>query len=348
MRTRRTIENISALLLALMANTSAYGAGELADLLRTESDIKQSELASLGGDVLAKELPVADRSRSLALVGVVRMETTPQALHLAASNIDDIPHALLPESIRNLGLISDPPNEATFAPLELTETQQKALRSCKLNKCRMKLPVHLINSVTALPYRWPDHAETFSHIYRSALVDMVRSYREQGDEALWIYRDKKDPLHAATGYQTALQSISSAPQLVPEVVRYLQEYPATPPDGALADFMFWSVLDFGHRPTLTVNHALSIRPRNPQLQYLFAIKTIYANHYFGGRASFGALLEDNALGVPGRYFVLVEHLSFDGKLNRLLRGVVSRGIVEDVENRLEMVRALAATSGLSN
>ncbi len=329
-------------LVTLQMSAAAYGAGELAYLLRTESDIKQSDLARLGNAVLAKELPVADRSRNLAIIGVVRMETTPRALHLAAANIDDIPQALLPASVRNLSLIPDPPDETTFARLKLTETQQKALRSCKLDKCRMKLPVHLINTLTALPYRWPDHAETFSRTYRSALVDMVSSYRERGDDALWVYRDKADALHAATGYQTALQSISSAPQLVPEVIRYLQEYPAPPPEGALADFMFWSVLDFGHRPTLTVDHALSIRPDNPQLQYLFAIKTIYANHYFGGRASFGALLEEDALGVPGRYFVLVEHLSFDGKLNRLLRGVVGRGIVADVENRLELVRALAA------
>ena len=322
------------MLLAAALGTPALGASlELAALLRDESGISQRDLQRLGNDVLAKELRVDDRSRSLGLIGVVRLETTPAILHTAAANIGNVPEAMRPPSIQALNIIPEPPPENAFAPFQFTKTQQKALTSCRLDKCRMKLPAHLISEATREP--------PFVQLYRSALVELVRGYRSQGDNALWTYRDKPAPLHASDGFAAALAGIDSAPQLVPEVTRYFQQFPATIPDGAMADFMFWSVLDFGHRPTLTINHALSIEPQNPQLDYLFAIKTIYANHYFGGRASFGALLEDNALGVPGRFFVFVEHLQFDGRLNRMLRGVLSRGIVKDVETRLAMIRGLA-------
>ena len=71
---------------------------------------------------------------------------------------------------------------------------------------------------------------------------------------------------------------------------------------------------------------------------MFVIKNVYANHYFGGRLSVGVLLDEGAMNLPGRYYVFIDHLQFDGELNRLLRRVLSGGIVDDVENRMRLIR----------
>ncbi len=54
----------------------------------------------------------------------------------------------------------------------------------------------------------------------------------------------------------------------------------------------------------------------------------------------GAILTEGVVDAPGNYFVLVDQLQFDGKLNRILRAVVSRGIRNDMENRLRFIRTL--------
>ncbi len=52
------------------------------------------------------------------------------------------------------------------------------------------------------------------------------------------------------------------------------------------------------------------------------------------------ILAEGVVDAPGNYFVLVGQLQFDGKLNRILRMVVSRGIRNDMENRLGFIRTL--------
>ena len=131
--------------------------------------------------------------------------------------------------------------------------------------------------------------------------------------------------------------------MFPNLIAHLRDYPATKLAGDAEEFLFWSVLDFGQRPTLTLNHVASLRPDNPDFDHVMVIKNLYANHYFGGRVTVGSFLADGALDVPGAYLVLVDQLLYDGKLNFVLRRVVNKGIVSDMENRLRFLRELIAS-----
>ena len=42
---------------------------------------------------------------------------------------------------------------------------------------------------------------------------------------------------------------------VPELMAYLNDYPRGRPAGA-EDFLYWSVVDFGLKPTIRVNHVI--------------------------------------------------------------------------------------------
>jgi hypothetical protein len=322
-----------------MENVSAASPVDLGELLEERGEISARDLRELGDGFIAKEIDVADRSAGLALIGVMRLDKEPGSVHAAMSRAGDI-LGRTEVGINELNVIAEPPADDEFAAYELTQVEKEALETCELGDCRVKLPQDLIELVADLDYAWEEDAEPFTAAYRGRLTDLVRAYRKTGNAALWTYRDKENPLHALDGFRAALNEAAESVDIIPNVAAYLLNYPKMGIEGNAEEFLFWSVLDFGQRPTLTVNHIVSVRPANPRLDYLLVIKNIYANHYFGGRMTIGAILAEGVMEAPGNYFVLVDHLEFDGKLNRLLRGVVSRGIRNDMENRLRFIREL--------
>ncbi len=324
----------------LVEHVGAARPVDVGELLKNRADISMRDLRELGDGFIVKEIDVADRSAGLALVGVMKLDKQPDSVHAAMSRAGDVLGRTDEIGANALNVIAEPPRENEFEAYEFTKVEKEALESCVLGKCRVKLPEDLIKLVGDLDYEWEEDAQPFTVAYRGRLTELVRGYRQQGNAALWIYRDKEDPLHALDGFKAALAESAHAMDLLPNVAAHLLDYPNTPIEGDAEEFLFWSVLDFGQRPTLTVNHMLSVRPAHSQLDYVMVVKNIYANHYFGGRMTVGSILTEGVVDAPGNYFVLVDQLQFDGKLNRLLRGVVSRGIRNDMENRLRFIRTL--------
>ncbi len=327
------------------AAQTAHGVNpvDLNVLLEESAGISTDDLRSLGDGFIVKQLDLKDPSTGLAMVGVVKLEADLDSLHAAMSRASSLIGPSTEVSIKALNVIAEPARDDEFAAYELTQVEKEALESCELGDCRMKLTEDLINTLRSLDYQWEDDAQAFTDAYRKSLTDLARGYQRVGNEALWVYRDKPEPLHALDGFKAALDAFDESFTLFPNVIAHLLDYPATEIEGDVEEFLFWSVLDFGRRPTLTVNHIVSIRPRDPDFDYVMVIKNIYANHYFGGRVTAGAFLTEGALNAPGAYLVLVDQLQFDGKLNRFLRAIVNRGIVSDMENRLRFIRDLVGT-----
>jgi hypothetical protein len=73
---------------------------------------------------------------------------------------------------------------------------------------------------------------------------------------------------------------SALPDVLPELRRYLLDYP----NGRIADgdsFFYWEKVAFGLKPTIRVNHAVIYRGRTQGHDVgVVAIKQLYATHYF--------------------------------------------------------------------
>jgi hypothetical protein len=128
----------------------------------------------------------------------------------------------------------------------------------------------------------------------------------------------------------------------PEFSEYLVSYPAGGRQ-SVSSSMTWAVMDFGYRPTLSIDHFFIDRaPEGAGILALIAAKTIYANHYLAGRLQVGVLIDGaEALGVPGHFIVLVDRIRFDDKLSGFKRSLLARGLSSDVEGRLKFLRSLA-------
>ena len=60
---------------------------------------------------------------------------------------------------------------------------------------------------------------------------------------------------------------------------YLDEYPRSRPADA-EDFFYWSVVDFGLKPTVRANHVViyPLASRPSGISHVVAIKQLYASH----------------------------------------------------------------------
>src|SRR5262249_35116432 len=94
------------------------------------------------------------------------------------------------------------------------------------------------------------------------------------------YRDKSHPAVVAETFSSMLQQMKAMPQYLPELERYLLDYPKARFDAIRSEF-YWEKVDFGLKPTLRIVQAVLFRSTSPtRPAYAVAVKQLYASHYF--------------------------------------------------------------------
>ena len=97
------------------------------------------------------------------------------------------------------------------------------------------------------------------------------------------------------------------PMPIPELTRFLREYPRSGLPGA-AEFFYWNMGEFGMKPTTRLNQVV-IQPfpagvaSLPGLRYVIATRQIYANHYFSATLELRTLVDDDD-GEDDGFFLL--------------------------------------------
>jgi hypothetical protein len=130
---------------------------------------------------------------------------------------------------------------------------------------------------------------------------------------------------------------------VPAFIAYLDDYPRGRPAGA-EDFFYWSVVDFGLKPTLRLIHVtiypMDDRPRS-DVAYAIAIKQLYASHYFHSALELRFLVDDGRVARPGFYLLSITRSRTDGMTGftgSFLRPIISRRSRNGVQRYLEHVK----------
>ena len=146
------------------------------------------------------------------------------------------------------------------------------------NPCEVQLPQASIQAVRdTVNFSRPDAVEQVNAVARQMIVALLRRYRHGGLRALGEYRDKEHPARISDELETMMTRASVLPDVIPELRRYLLEYP-NPPLPNADSFFFWEKVDFGLKPTIRVNHAMIARGRTTRgHEYgIVAIKQLYA------------------------------------------------------------------------
>jgi hypothetical protein len=112
---------------------------------------------------------------------------------------------------------------------------------------------------------------------------------------------------------------------MPDMRRYLLEYPRAPLPGA-ASFLYWQETEFGLKPTIRISHVVI---REGADDATVASKMLYATHYFWTGLELRALLRDPSRG-SGFWFVTVSRSRSDG-LSGFTGTVIGRKVRREAE-----------------
>ena len=229
------------------------------------------------GKAVARILTSAKQS-DVFVFGAVYIHAKPDAYLELMSDIDRLKK--LPGYL-GVGEFSNPPQVADLDGFSLDRDDIKDLKKCKPGSCGLQLPEQSMEAVQkSIDWSSLDMVEQINSRAERGMINLLEAYQRSGDRALGTYVDKPDPLPVAEQFKSLLSRIEFFPQYLPDVKRYLLDYPNSKPDGS-REFFYWEKVNFGQKPTVRLNHGVVYRvPDLEQQVYVVTIKQLYATHYF--------------------------------------------------------------------
>jgi hypothetical protein len=246
--------------------------------------------------------------------------------------------------IPQIGRFSNPPRLEDLASLTLPPKDVSALARCRPADCDWKLPVaRMARFRSQVDWASPNASFQAHAIARAMILELVQSYQANGNAALGVYDDGSAPLDVAEHLRGLLRSSRELPVHVPELITYLDEYPRSRPAGAY-DFFYWSVVDFGLKPTVRVNHVIvyPLAARPSGVSHVIAIKQLYASHYFHTALELRFLADGGRSADGGGFYLLSVIRSRNdgttGLKGSLLRPIIVRRSRNAVRGYLEYLK----------
>ena len=283
----------------------------------------------------------ADATKELAVFGAIWINA-PIAKYLEA--VKDIENFERGRRFKITRRINTPPRLEDFADLRLTAEDVEDLRTCRVDDCNLKLSQPALHTFrTEVDWRSATPQAAADAVMRRLALDYVRGYLEKGNAGLAVYRDNARPTFVAEEFRSLVQQIPDLSGLIPDMRRYLLEYPSATLPGATS-FLYWQETQFGLKPTIRISH-LVIAP-GPE-DTVVASKMLYATHYFWTALELRTLVPDPSRG-QGFWLVTINRSRSDGLsgftgffVRRRARGEIqagTRGVLEGTKQLLEAAR----------
>lgn len=300
-------------------------------------------LATLG--LTAREIAAVDAGRPVAKVlkwggpsevyvfGAVHISGSRETYLRAARDIQRLRGA---PGYLGAGEISEGATVNDIRALTFEPDDVRALKDCREGSCEVQLPTSSIAAFRdGVDFARPDAAEQANALARPMVLTLLRSYQQGGHRALGEYRDKEHPTRIAEQFATMLSRASVLPDVIPELRRYLLDYPSA----TLADaesFFYWEKIAFGLKPTIRINHAVIYRGRTEGHDFgAVAIKQLYASHYFHTAIDVSVCLDDSPGGEAAGFHLLTIKGSQQDGLTGFKGSILRKAVVDKTRGSLE-------------
>lgn len=300
--------------------------------------LNDGQIASLrSGKAIAKiiDSPTPDE---VFVFGSVYIDSTPESYLKFASDIDQLRKLPGYLAIRKF---SDPPRLSDLEGFTLDDDDIKQLKNCKPGSCEVQLPAESMDEFEKkVNWSAADAANQVNRLGQQMTLEALQQYIDGGNEALGTYRDKKHPTAVAETFASLLSRSKALPVYLPELDRYLLDYPAAP-SGQIQSQFYWEKINFGLKPTLRIVQAIvfhGVGPTEPA--YAVAVKQLYASHYFETALDLTVCVRaTDAPGLHGFYLITIKGSQQAGLTG--LKGSIVRKVAVD-KTRSSLERALAA------
>jgi hypothetical protein len=272
--------------------------------------------------------------------GAVYVNGSPDAYLRTVRNVNGLAGV---DGYLGIGELPANPTSADLARLTLEPDDVKALKNCREGACDLQLPAGSIQRFReSINWSHPDAAAEADALARGMLIELLDAYQRGGNEALGVYRDKEHPARVAEQFATMVGRASALPDVLPELRRYLLDYPAAQLEGA-DSFSYWEKVNFGMKPTIRLNHGVIYRSRAQGRDIsAVAIKQLYATHYFHTALDFSVCVS-NPAGSDRRGFYLLtlkgsEQDGLTGAKGSMLRKIVVDKTRSSLEGALASIK----------
>lgn len=301
--------------------------------------LTDGQIASIrSGKAIAK---IVDSSTpdEVFVFGSVYINSTPESYLKFTSDIDQL--RKLPDYLA-IRKFSDPPRLSDLEGFTLDDDDIKELKDCKPGDCKVQLPAEsMAEFQKQVNWSAPDVADQVNHLGQNMALEALQQYIHGGNEALGTYRDKKHPTGVAETFASLLSRSKALPVYLPQLDRYLLDYPAAPSDQIQSQF-YWEKVNFGLKPTLRIVQAIVFHGANStEPAYAVAVKQLYASHYFETALDLTVCVRDtNTSGPPHGFYLITIKGSQQAGLTGFKGGIVRHVAVDKTRSSLE--RALAS------
>jgi hypothetical protein len=304
----------------------------------TDLGLTPQQIAAIDAGRPVATVPPWGGPSEVYVFGAVHIAGSPET-YLAAAR--DVERLSATPGYQAIGEIREDATVVDLRALAFDPGDVKALKACREGSCDVQLPgsgIQLFRD--GVDWSRPDAADRANALARQEVLQLVQAYRRGGNEALGEYRDKEHPARIADQFQTMIGRGSSLPDVLPELRRYLLEYP----NAALAaadSYFYWEKVSFGLKPTIRVNHGVIYRGRAQGRDFgVVAIKQLYATHYFHTALDLSVCVDDGAESMPHGFYLLTLKGSQQEGLTGVKGSILRKVVVDKTRSSLE--KALAS------
>jgi hypothetical protein len=291
--------------------------------------LKDDQIAAIrNGKAIAKvvESPTPDE---VFVFGSVYVQSTPEKYLKLASDIDALRKLPSYLAIRKF---SDPPQLSDLEGFTLEADDIKQLKNCKPGECDVQLPADAMDE-------FKQSANQANQLAQKMVLEAIQRYTQGGNAALGTYMDKHHPAVVGDTFASLLSRSKALPVYLPELERYLLDYPHAESENIQSEF-YWEKVQFGLKPTLRIVQAIVYRDaRSTHPAYAVAVKQLYASHYFETALDLTICVPDQENPDRGFYLITLKGSQQAG-LTGLKGGIVRKVAVDKTRSSLE--RALEA------
>jgi hypothetical protein len=307
--------------------------------LRANTPLTDRDLAGLDrGAVIARTLPT-DVPSEIVAVGAARF-SVPAGYFIA--RFRDIVEFKRGAGVKQIGTFAEPPRPDDLGPLTIDEADLVALRTCRVGRCGLKLSTAMIEQVRHdIDWSAPAASQRARVLLKQMLLDRLSRYLAVGNVALEPSGDKSPRPGAVAPVGEVLRASRSLLGGVPELCRYLEEFPAADLPGS-ERFAYWSKESFGLKPVTSLTDVTIYRPPlQPKTTAFIVSKDLYSSHYVQTSLGVTLVVDSTSGGLPAAYVVYVNRSRIDalgGALSGLRRWIVERRIRSGTEEQFRLMK----------
>jgi hypothetical protein len=325
-------------LLSFVQPVSNAQDGEPFKFFRNYVGLHEDQITAIRNGKAVAKIVESSTPDEVFVFGSIYVQSTPEKYLKLASDPEEL--RKLPNYLA-LRKFSDPPQLSDFEGFTLEADDIKQLKSCEPGRCDVQLPSEAMDAFKqSVNWSAPDTPNQVNRLGQKMALEALERYIQGGNAELGIYRDKHHPAEVAETFQSLLSRSKALPVYLPELDRYLLDYPAAGPENIQSEF-YWEKVNFGLKPTLRIVQAIVYRgPRSTDPAYAIAVKQLYASHYFETALDLTVCVRDQDNPErPGFYLITLKGSQQAG-LTGLKGGIVRKVAVDKTRSSLE--RALGA------